>query len=866
MPLTPAQWLRIQETFETLLALPPDRRRDALNALSDDPDVRAEVDALLEVSDAPDPVEANRHGRWRRAIETAYAERALEKVGPYRLLRRLGAGGMGVVYLAERDDPDLAQRVALKLVRVDLPEAIQLRFLQERHILAGLSHPNIAHLLDGGLTPDGSPYFAMEYVDGQPIDAFCDTRRLPIEARIKLFMQVCDAVQHAHNNLVVHRDLKPSNILVTDAGTVKLLDFGIARLLDASSPAGEPTTLGFLTPRYASPEQIKRERLSTASDVYTLGVVLYELLTGSLPYRGDIRSAGGLERAICDEEPDKPSTRWRTADETQTRRATDRSSAPDRLARRLQGDLDIILLKALHKQPRRRYAAVDQFQADLKRFLLDLPIQARPDSALYKTRKFIRRHRWASAALALFVLVVTGDHARLSAAWTRAESALAVANAERLKAETISGTLTSMFSEANPGLGATDTLYAARLLQNGERHVRGLADQPDVQIALIRTMSKAYCNLGYHDRARKLAVDASRKSVALFGSDSPTYAQTLTELGVIERVTGHYREADSLFARAHPILRETLGETSGTYLELLNSRAGVLLSLDRLEESKALMDRALFLADSASLTDYLPEAHSNLGAYYFKRMDFASAAAHHRTSLRILETLGKEDLPEYASQLVSLAITLEADGQAGEALRLKMQALAMRERVLPADHLSITTNLHQIGLTYRRLEDYDLAIAYHTRVLERLDHIHAGDHRLAAAAMASMAMIFDTIGDTLRAERLHLDAIAMQQRIDGDASPTLVSLYANLGAYYAQHDDLNDAAAWTRRALAGSLTLLGDRHHATLAIREDLALIEARRGRCAAADSLLDALPASMTDAGSASLARDRCARLAARQ
>ncbi|MGH9162450.1 MAG: serine/threonine-protein kinase, partial [Vicinamibacteraceae bacterium] len=349
-----------------------------------------------------------------------------DRLGPYAIVKEIGHGGMGAVYLAERQDGQFEQRVALKLLEHDTTRAsVVQRFEQERRILAALNHPGIARLFDGGATSDGRPYFVMEYVDGMPIDRYCDDRRLTVDQRLRLFTKVGEAVQHAHRNLVVHRDLKPSNILVTANGEVKLLDFGIAKVLDAgvAHASAAHTNTRVMTPAYASPEQLRGETVTTASDIYQLGLLLYELLTGRRPYGRYERTPHELERAISETAPLPPSTAVTGGDTSRDRRtgpvadgegsfpeiASRRGgTTPERLRRRLSGDLDTMVLMALRKEPERRYATVAQMTEDVLRHLSGLPVRARPDTLGYRTSKFVRRHARAVAGVAAALILVVG--------------------------------------------------------------------------------------------------------------------------------------------------------------------------------------------------------------------------------------------------------------------------------------------------------------------------------------------------------------------------------------------------------------------------------------------------------------------------
>jgi len=398
----PDRWARVESIVDRALDLAPDRRAAFVrDACGDDAELRSAVEQWLAACDAPTSFPHSPAAIFAAPLIEAEAAAAADpdatgafRIGPYRLIRELGRGGMGTVFLAERDDGQFDRRVALKLMRRGAGTDAQLRrrFLEERQILARLEHPHIAALLDGGITADGQPYFVMQYIEGQPIDAFCDERSLSVEARLAIFLNVCDAVQHAHAHKVVHRDLKPNNILVAADGQAKLLDFGIAKLLEAGGgvePAGLTRTgERLLTPDYASPEQIRGEAVTPASDVYTLGVLLNRLLTGSWPYRRGQRTPHELERAVLEDEPTLPSA---------TVAGPSRTGA-DRLRRRLRGDLDAIVLQALCKQPDHRYSTAGDLASDIRRHLAGLPIHARGRATLYRLAALARRHRVSVAA------------------------------------------------------------------------------------------------------------------------------------------------------------------------------------------------------------------------------------------------------------------------------------------------------------------------------------------------------------------------------------------------------------------------------------------------------------------------------------
>ena len=463
--MTAERWKRVKPLFFEALALPAEERLAFLNqACGADSALRDELLTLLAADE-----QVHDEGFLNRAASDLLPDLAPntafegQTIGAYTLLREIGHGGMGTVYLAVRRIP-FKQYVALKLIRggYDRQEALQ-RFEMERQILASLNHPNIARLLDGGTTDDDLAYFAMEYIDGERITTYCDTQRLPLPQRLSLFQDVCRAVHYAHQNLVVHRDLKPGNILVTKDGRIKLLDFGVAKLLNPHlSSVQVPITrtlFRMMTPEYASPEQVRGEALTTASDIYALGVLLYELLTGHRPHHITSSSPQEIERIVCEEDPERPSTRVAREETIAYRDGTTenitpaaisraRGTTPDRLRRRLQGDLDNMVLKAMRKEPSRRYASAEQLAADLDRYLAGAPVLARKPTMTYRMQKFVRRHRAGTAmtALLIIVLVTTGIlyAAQVTAERDRAQQAAA-------QAEQVTDFMISVFQGSGSG-------------------------------------------------------------------------------------------------------------------------------------------------------------------------------------------------------------------------------------------------------------------------------------------------------------------------------------------------------------------------------------------------------------------------------
>ncbi|NNE42854.1 MAG: protein kinase, partial [Gemmatimonadetes bacterium] len=522
-----------EQVFSRALDLDAEERARYLDeACAGNPDLRSRVQTLLDADGRAagflaEPVQ----------ITDAFSHAAVEEplvgrdVGGYRLKERIGAGGMSTVYLAERTDPDFAMQAAVKLIHHGPePEAILRRFLTEREVLAQLRHPAIAQLLDGGLSDDGRPYLVMEYVEGRPLDDFCRERGLSIAERLELIATVCDAVHHAHRNLVVHRDLKPENILVTADGHVKLLDFGIAKVLTEDGP-GDAATLTrelLLTPTYASPEQLRGEPVGTASDVYSLGVILFELLTGKRPHGSRDSTPSEIARAVEENDPEPPS---RAADV------------------RIDPDLDNITLLALRKEPEQRYASAEHLAADLRRFRDGLPVSARPATIRYRAAKFLRRNAVAVGAAVIVLLAVTGAAVVSTVLLFRADAARVEADRQRESAEEVGAFLQEMLGNADPYLTAEKDVTVREMVDRAaERVSEELGSKPDVAAQVLVRLSETYEHLADLDAARKHAGEAPR---LIGGDDSEIRVRALRRLASVFVEAG---EPDSALAAAQKAL------------------------------------------------------------------------------------------------------------------------------------------------------------------------------------------------------------------------------------------------------------------------------------------------------------------------
>ena len=572
--LSPDRWRRVKEIASAALDLEPaERTAYVARVCAGDPDLRDDVSSLLDSADAATPYFETPGGGAAPRLDATGS-----RLGPYRVIRELASGGMGTVYLAERDDGEFNQRVAIKIVRGGFASGLLLdRFRAERRILASLEHPNIARLLDGGTTAAGLPYVVMEFVEGEPIDRFCSRRQLPLRDRLAIFQQVCGAVQYAHQHLVVHRDIKAPNILVAADGAPKLLDFGIAKLLDPATGIEQiaHTTIQVMTPESASPEQVRGKPVGVAADIYALGILLYRLLTGDSPYRSALDRGVDLRQAVCEAPPDKPSARAYGV--------------------RVPADVDMIVLKALRKEPDRRYGSVEQLSEDLQRFLDGRPVLASPDSFRYRMRKFIGRHRVSvTAATALTVAIAGGVAATV---WQAR-----VANRERLRAQhefdAVRGLATAMFVEVTPAVEKLPNSIGASeiIIRRGTEYLDALAVEASDDDALRREVARGYVslatvqggagmpNLGDREAARR----SLQKAVALLtplvrrpapaGEDRVQLAYTFALLAAGAPVP----EQTKLLADAHSQL-DALSPSDRSRPEALATRQSVWASTSDLQ-------------------------------------------------------------------------------------------------------------------------------------------------------------------------------------------------------------------------------------------------------------------------------------------
>lgn len=597
--LSKERWERIGEILNKVFDLEPGQRVAYLNeACAKDATLREEVEKYLALDEeASQEWDDDLVAQWLVPLLEELCDsdppEPLEeqRVGPYKLLRKLGSGGMGIVYLAERADGQFERQVALKLIKKGMDTDLRQRhFLNERQILANLKHPNIAQLHDGGVTQDGQPYFVMEYIEGVPITDYCDGKRLSVDERLELFIQVCEVVQYAHQNLIVHRDLKPSNILVTNDGIVKLLDFGIAKLLEQEETATltMPGML-MLTPDYAAPEQMLGKTVTTVTDIYALGAVLYELLTGHRPFGLTSSSAFEVQQAVLEKEPEQPSSMILKQVELAEALSSARKASVNKLRRRLRGDLDSIVLMALRKNPERRYASADALRQDIKRYMSNLPVHARPDSFVYKANKFAQRHPRGIAVTVLVILLLLSFGLRERGLRERAEIG-------ENKAEAVKEFVVDLFEAVDPYEGGGNTVTVREILDQGARQIPlGFREQPEIQAEIRRVLGVSYRSLGLYDLAEVQLANALDVHRSIQDGIDEDVAESMYELANLRYKQGRYIEADSIHRDGLRMSRMLFGQEHETIARDLNGLALVASARGDLDKSLELNKEALNL-------------------------------------------------------------------------------------------------------------------------------------------------------------------------------------------------------------------------------------------------------------------------------
>ncbi len=842
------RWSEVDRIFASALERPLAERPEVLDAAcAGDPELQREVEQLLAADERIGSFLELPAGELLGLVPPGGDG---GRAGPYRLLRRLGSGGMGTVYLARRDDEQYERLVAVKVLRwgLDTPEA-RLKFLAERQILAHLEHPNIARLYDGGTTAEGRPYLVMELVEGLPVDRFCDQHRLGVGRRLDLFRRICAAVQYAHQNLLVHRDLKPGNILVTAEGEPKLLDFGIAKQLEredrepagsaegssdggerGAARAGSQTLPGqrVMTLLYASPEQVRGTAITTASDVYSLGVLLYELLTGRLPYRLE----GGLvDRdigiAVAGQKPEPPSealfqpraSGLQTAELSPESVAAARGTTPRVLARELRGDLDQILLRALDKDPEGRYASAALLSQDLANHLGHRPVAARPHSLPYVSAKLVRRNRLVAAAAALAAVLGIG----LLASFAVQERRVA---RERDKARYTLSFLVDTFKQADPYARGARLTKEEILDEGADRVARELTSQPDIQAELMDSIGEVALGLGHYDRAQPLLERSLELRRRTFGPESLPVAISLEHLGLLKQQRSERAAAEGLLRQALALDRHLLGERDLAVAKVLNELADVVAGEVRYADAEQLHRLALDIAHEkeGQVGPTVAASILGLGKRTKELGDPESAERLFRQGLDVeRRALGSRSPRLYRDQTTLADILIDA-GKYQDAETLLRQSLAVQQRLLGREHPDVVLTLNDLGLAVQRLGRFvEAEVLYH-------DALQIARRQFGPTHW-QVADILGNLGSTLVGQDqpakiregipYYEEALAIRRQNLGERDPLVAQIYLLLAGAHRALKEPAKALPLARQSLEILQRTEGPDHlHVAYALRE----------------------------------------------
>jgi serine/threonine-protein kinase len=812
-------WEQLQSIFEQAAAIAVEKRDAFLDtACAGDPQIREQIVRLLKADD----LNANSNGDIPQmpTISDVDAQLTGTTIDNWRVLERVGVGGMGSVFRAERADGDFEQEAALKIVKKGMDsENVVARFRQERQILARLNHPNIASLLDGGVTKDGRPYFAMEFVDGLPITDYCDQRRLNVQERLGLFQKACDAVHFAHQNLVVHRDLKPANIFVTAEGDVKLLDFGIAKLLDDSVDLHLTRTgLQVHTPAYAAPEQLLDEAVTTATDVYALGAILYELISGRRPF-AIRRSVEEYRQLVLSGELAKPSTvltrnpansAGRAGGRTAQQLSALRNARVDNLRKSLSGDLDTICLMALHREPAHRYVSAEQMAADIRRHLKGHPVLAQADSVGYRTAKFYRRHRAGSlATIAMIIASVTAIvYHNISITNER--------NRVRIEADRATATaqfLIDIFKLSDPDETAGETITAKEILDIGAAKLQqDLNSLPATKAALSVTIGAVYESLGLYDEALVQLTNAANLFDA--SDDLPGLTNSLRELGTVQYELGDLEAAQESLQRALDTNRSILPDNHVDIATNLNDLGHIIYAQGDYETAADLYQRSISMYEQLNATSHSGYSDSlhDLGQVWQLQGDLQAAEKNLRSALDSALDVFGERHSVTATYMHDLAALLHEKDDLENAESLFLKVMKLERDIFGEDHPDLEATMTNLGRLYADMNRLDESEAYLRKAVAHVVRLRGPSHTFTAYDTVNLANLLTVKGETVEAKALFEDALRIYAQNLDENHPYIASASVGFAAL------LNDVGApqlsmtHSQRALAICEAALPDGH------------------------------------------------------
>ena len=837
------QWKKISHIFDIALTLPKERRTTYIESLCEDnPVLFKEVNELLKSVEDSDRILEEQLRRNEILLQdlSAHLEESKSSkslinstLGKWKIISLLGKGGMGDVYKVERTETDIQQYGALKIMRrgLDTPENIR-RFRLEKQILAGLHHPNIASLIDGGLSENGLPFLVMEYVEGNPVTQYCDQNNLTINQRIKLFSSICEGVQYAHKNLIIHRDLKPENILVTKNGHVKILDFGIAKLLDPDlyewSAVETRQNARIMSIEYAAPEQVAGEPVNTSTDQFTLGLLLFELLAGIQPFDFEDHPYREIRRIILEEQSPYPSHRIRNYQDKQklAEIAKNRSATVDNLTSQLTGDLDSIILKTLRKDHKARYNSIDQLKIDLKNYLENKPVLARRNSTFYRAKKFVKRNSKGIATVSAFILIIISLVSYFTFQLTQERN---TAQLEAKTAEQVSSFMLGLFEANQPSEAQGDTLTARTLLNRGADKAKELNNQPIVQARMYEEIGRAYHAIGLYQDALTVLKESLELRREIHGEQHievanilnlqgfsfkeigdyavaeslyqkaltvqhnvlenkhPDIAETQNNLGVLYRVLGEYDKAENHLSKALKIWRNQYGDEHAETANTLSNLGIVYRFNGDLETAEAYLNQAYKIQQKINPELNHPKTATiteTLGYVLKEQKKYDEAESMYRLSLKIRRKIYGNNHTDVANTLNNLSVLLAEQGKLQEAEDLIKESTKIRKQQLGTDHIQYVSSLHNLAFFYQKNENFASADSLYQRTLIKWRDLLGPQHPNVAVTLNNLAFVQMSQNKNEEAEQNYLKALRIRRNTFEKNHPAIKRSLERMAEFY----------------------------------------------------------------------------------
>ena len=826
-------WEKINEIVVDALELDTGEREDFVEkSCGDSAELKNEVKSLLagepQAADFFDSPAVFQYAEFF-AEDGKKDGLAKQKIGVYTIERELGYGGMGAVYLASRTDGKFEQRVALKMLKREMNTAdLRRRFQTEREILASLEHPNIARLLNAGTTEDKIPYIAMEYVEGLPIDDYCNKNGLDLDERLNLFRKVCAAVDFAHRNLIVHRDLKPSNIFVTKDGTPKLLDFGISKILSEDLSLinkATVTKLGVMTPGYASPEQLQSKSVTTATDVYSLGIILYEMLSGHRPFEDKENDLKAIYNAVIENEPPMPSAwnadlskgnfgAWKTDSESKTERLPDKITNKSKHRTnpkstnhnlKLNSDLDNIILKALKKEPERRYSSAENFAADIERHQKGIPVTARPDTFSYRAGKFVKRNSLAVGAAVLILLTLVGGI--VATLWQARQ-----AQAEAAKAQKINEYLQNVLNFSNPHWLSSNPKRnrEAKISDALEEALKtidtDLADAPEVQAEILLTIAQTYIGQGRYEEAIKLLTESIEKFDRIYGEENTKSMQATVMLADSQNLIAKYDVAEKNYNKAINYFQPRVSEskTNVKFLAIALTDLGNIFLVTRdIEKANELNLKSLELARKLEGKDrfMIPIVMQNIGTGKFNLGDYESALKYYTEALEEIRLMGNENSQEAGNLYMSVGVSYARLSELKKAEDHLLKANEILKNTTDKDNYFTLNARHFLAELYYLQEKYDKSEEQTRKNLEAAQKVFPNGHFIVANSQILLGNNLTKKGKLKDAENLYRQALKYNSKTYQAPNPYISSSKFSLGKNLAAQKRFDEAKELFKSAL-----------------------------------------------------------------